>query len=216
MDMQFFPLVFDHKRREYGSTYTFRFYSPEPFPFTAGQWLHVSCGEPEISRSTVRHLSIASAPSDPYLEFSMDLASESLYKQKMAQLEPGATVQVFKLIGDFTVPLDTRGPLVFIAGGLGMVPFRSLIRDLAGGKRAEDWQLLQVSRDFFLYEDEISTYMNPQIRVSRKELDSVWPKILKDKAVYYVCGSERFLEGMSERLAQSGVSEDQIRTENFH
>nr|WP_321410499.1 FAD-dependent oxidoreductase [uncultured Carboxylicivirga sp.] len=215
--MTLYNLEYFDKRCEFDSTYTFRFKSDESLNFNAGQWVHLGFPQPNRDKSLVRHMSFASAPSDKYLEFTMDISSKTAYKQKMNNLLPGDSVKAFKIVGEFQV-LPQQKEIMFITGGIGITPVRSIIRQLKYQQSTTNWTLLHVSRGSFLYNDEISKYDNKQVRVNRSELELIWPAIIKkhESTQYYISGSEQFVKGISEKLTHSGITKSSQVVESFH
>jgi ferredoxin-NADP reductase len=206
------------KRRNFGTIHTFAFEPLSPMPFTAGQYVHLTATPERGDKSMTRHMSIASPPHNPYLEFSMDLGSLTEYKRAMAALSVGDLVTAFKLKGEFLVQTASRSPVVFLAGGLGITPIRSILHDLAAAGSEVPRSLFHVARAVHLFEDELSGMDFPQWRTDRVGLDALWPKVLDMGGAdgkYYLCGSERFILGMQGRLLNDGVAFERIVVENF-
>jgi nitric oxide dioxygenase len=135
----------------------------------------------------------------------------------MAALAPGDTVRAFKVSGEFIVDANTDTEIVFLSGGIGITPVRSIIKDLQFTGARVSWRLLHVASSEFLYQDEFDKIKAPQWRVHRNQIDGVWDQIIVKAAdiKYYVSGSERFVLGMKEKLGQSGIAPRQINTESF-
>ncbi len=206
------------KRQELGSIHTLRFEPLDPVPFRAGQWLHLAAARVLEGRELVRHMSIASAPADGWLEFTMDLGSGSEYKRRLSVLEPDAEVAAFKVRGEFIVDEVRDSRIVFIAGGLGITPIRAIVRDLLARKSSIQWSLLHVARAGYLFESELGRFPNAQLRCNRSGLDAMWAKAVEDagnETTFFLCGSERFVQGMQERLERSGIPLARVRIENF-
>lgn len=216
-DLSFHPAVLESLRREYAEVYTYAFRPAEPLVFEAGQHVHLSAPGVEVSKPMVRHMSVASAPGDELLEFSMDLATDSAYKQAFRAAQPGQISQIFKIGGEFTLEPGATGPIVFLAGGIGITPIRSLIRHLEQTGRPRLWTLLHVSRDAFLYREELSRLPFPQQRVGRPQVEGALRRLMSEQpqAIYYLCGSRNFLDGISQALRDLGLPEGQLRTEDF-
>ena len=217
-DIIVYPLQFVEKKCEYESIYTFRFTSEQPISFVAGQWVHLGFPSEQKDKSKVRHLSISSAPNEPYYEFTMDVNSDSWYKKQMKALTPGDVMRAFKIKGEFVVPPTLQRPVVFIVGGIGITPIRSIVRDIEYKKENINWSLLHVSRTQFLFEEELAKSSKKQWRVHRDGLDDVWSDVISNgnEALYYLCGSDRFVEGMKEKLGFSDITPDNIVVENFN
>jgi ferredoxin-NADP reductase len=78
-----------------------------------------------------RYFTIASSPTDPDLRLGVKFyAPASTFKEKLFSMQPGEQIVASQLSGDFTLPRDPERKLVFIAGGIGITPFRSMIQYL--------------------------------------------------------------------------------------
>lgn len=217
-EIKFYNLDFVDKRCEYNSIYTFRFRPQEKIEFTAGQWVHLGFPTEQKDKTKVRHMSFASSPDKEFVEFSMDLSSNTAFKHGMSQLKPGSVMRAFKIKGDFIVDTVKQKDVVFISGGIGITPVRSIVDDLEKKASKIKWSLIHVSRDQFLYEDELKRFTNLQFRVRRAELEGVWDKVV-DSTIdryYYVSGSDNFVKGMLEKLNTSNVPEEKIIVEDFN
>lgn len=102
-----------------------RFERPARFDFRAGQY--VSLRLVSQAGEETRPFTISSAPHDPYIEITTRL-SDSTFKRALAALTPGSTVTMMGPLGNLSLPDDPR-KLVFLAGGVGITPVRSMLRD---------------------------------------------------------------------------------------
>ncbi|GAB4270245.1 MAG: hypothetical protein Kow0092_24550 [Deferrisomatales bacterium] len=110
---------------------------PEGFRFRPGQWCFLNLPDRGLrdERGLRRHLSIASAPADEELLFATK-RSESAFKQTLARLEPGDPISLEAPRGSLALPEDPEIPVALLAGGIGITPFRSLLRhELSRGSR---------------------------------------------------------------------------------
>jgi len=208
------------RQKSESKTATTFVFEPQPaLKFQAGQWLHLACVADPYDRSLVRHMSVASAPQDTLVEFTMDTSSGTFFKTTLAALKPGDTVAAFKLRGDFVVDPDETRPLCFIAGGLGITPIRSIFKDLAHRGAVVPRQLVHVSRGAHLFAQELSALGVPQTRTDHAGWNGLKAGLLRDAGpatVFYVCGSQRFLDGVRADLAAAGVAADRVKSEDFH
>jgi ferredoxin-NADP reductase len=133
------------ERREIGEGITgFVFPKPAGFSFVPGQYMEwgipVHKGD---SRGNRRYFSLASSPTEPDLLIAARIPPHaSRYKQELMSLPPGGVVTAGELGGDFVLPRDPRIPLAFVAGGIGITPFRSMIRYLVDKRERRDIVLL--------------------------------------------------------------------------
>ncbi len=112
--------------------YDFVFASDAPVRFRPGQYLEwMMPHRKSDQRGLRRYFTIASSPTEKEVHLGVKFyQSPSSYKSSLLQLRPGQSIVAGQLDGDFTLPADINKPLVFIAGGIGVTPFRSMIKFL--------------------------------------------------------------------------------------
>ncbi len=131
--------------REIGSgIWAFTFAKPAGFTHKLGQYMEWTLPVPHgDSRGSRRHFSIASSPTEPDIMIAARFTPPlSRYKQFLARMEPGSAITAGELGGDFVLPKDPSVPLAFIAGGIGITPFRSMIKYLVDTGQRRDIVLL--------------------------------------------------------------------------
>src|SRR5699024_12224156 len=120
---------------------------PDGFTFVAGQAVYVTL--PALTESDgkgrVRTFSIASAPDDPELMIATRL-TDSAFKRSLAHLPIGSPVEIEGPYGDLNQRADVMRPAVFLAGGIGITPARSMIRDATKHTRDREQYLFYSSR----------------------------------------------------------------------
>src|ERR671920_70440 len=112
-------------------------------------------------KGPIRHFTISSSPTENFIMFSTRIR-DSPYKKRLSTLDEGATVKVRGPEGQFVLHEDYSKPAVFFSGGIGVTPFRSMI------KYATDKQLpLQIvmfdsnrNRDNILFKKEFDEWAN--------------------------------------------------------
>ena len=100
-----------------------------PLHYTAGQYIELSLPhDREDSRGTRRIFSFASAPEEEMVRVTTKVSDShaSSFKQAFVALKPGTILRASYVGGDFVLPAD-GAPVVFIAGGIGITPFRSML-----------------------------------------------------------------------------------------
>jgi ferredoxin-NADP reductase len=116
-------------------TLEFRFQKPPGMTFKAGQFMDLTLvGPPETdAEGNTRGFSINSAPDDPELIFTTRLR-DTAFKRVLRTLPVGTAVKVEGPFGNLTLHNDPRRPAVLLAGGIGVTPFRSIVRRAAHEK----------------------------------------------------------------------------------
>ena len=112
--------------------YDFIFRPDRELAFAAGQYLEwtLPLKRPD-DRGNRRYFTIASAPTEKRVRLGVKFFAEgSAFKRELAELAPGDTLVASQLAGSFTLPPDPDRKLVFIAGGIGITPFRSMLKEL--------------------------------------------------------------------------------------
>lgn len=142
----------------------FRFSRPATHEFKPGQWLRVTL--PTTDGEQTKTFSYSSAPLDPWIEMATRL-SDSAFKQALQQLVPGDEVAIAGPGGVFGVADDAR-KVAFLAGGVGITPVRSILRDAAQrGREFDDAAVFYGNRDAtcVLYRDELGSFESHGVRV---------------------------------------------------
>ncbi|MBU6214535.1 hypothetical protein KGM48_01700 [Patescibacteria group bacterium] len=117
-------------------TYEFVFAPDRLFHFRPGQYLEWTLGHnnPD-SRGNRRFFTIASSPTEADVRLGVKFyGSKSSFKRALATMKAAETISVCHLSGDFVLPNDKTKKLVFIAGGIGVTPFRSMVQYLIDTK----------------------------------------------------------------------------------
>lgn len=131
--------------------------TPCGFNFKAGQYLELEIPHTRAdARGTRRELSIVSAPAElPALRIALAQHPDSegkvsSFKQRLSQYRAGDWVRLSGAWGDFTLPSDRSVPILLVAGGVGITPFVSQLRqesaDRAAGLAPRDIVLLWAVR----------------------------------------------------------------------
>jgi ferredoxin-NADP reductase/nitrite reductase/ring-hydroxylating ferredoxin subunit len=103
--------------------------------YTAGQFAFFDIGEVyNDPKGPIRHFTISSSPTENFIMFTTRIR-DSPYKKRLVTLERGTKVKVKGPEGQFVLHQDYSNPAIFLSGGIGVTPFRSMI------KYATDMQL---------------------------------------------------------------------------
>jgi ferredoxin-NADP reductase len=202
---------------------TFYFQPEQPYHYVAGQFADLTIRhENADDRGAWRQFTLSSSPTEPLLAVTVkfDTMAGSTFKKSLLSLQPGDKVNVAQAMGDFVLPLDTELPLVWIAGGIGITPFRSMAKWLADAREKRDIQLLHIAKpeDSRLFESEIQAAGVSRHEVS--DLDDALHHVLQtvhdiSERQYFIAGPESMVSSAQKALAGLGVQPYQVITDTF-
>lgn len=135
----------------------FIFPMPQRMNFVPGQYMEwtVPHAGPD-SRGNRRYFTLASSPTEPELRLGVKFYDKSsTYKKAMLTLSATTPVVAAQRAGDFTLPKDPKQKIVFIAGGIGVTPYRSMIKYLIDMKEKRDIVLFYANKSVkdIVYQD---------------------------------------------------------------
>ena len=120
--------------------YDYVFSSNRMMAFEPGQFLDwtMAVRSPD-NRGNRRSFTIASAPTEKEVRLGVKFyPNPSSFKQALLHMKPGETLYAGQLAGDFVLPKNVDQKLAFIAGGIGVTPFRSMVQDLVDRREQRD------------------------------------------------------------------------------
>lgn len=209
-------------RHEFDQTYSYALNIPEGLHFRPGHFAHLLPPKTQLAPGMAHHMSVASTMEDGEMLFSMDLSSNSPYKETYRKAEIGNWVQMFKLVGKFTLDeVEDDAHILFIAGGIGITPIRSLIRHLKQSGSTIQWNLLHVGRNFLYRSEFEADYPAHKLHFTGREgidagiAESLPKDQLSEKTWCFISGSHGFVESLTQRAIAYGVPVERIKTEDF-
>src|SRR5690606_34177623 len=218
-------------------TVAVHFRKPGDFRFQPGQTIALTLPSDAPDAPALRHtFSLVSAPHEDELCIATRIRATA-FKQALAQLQPGAELRFSGPYGKLTPPADESRPLVLVAGGIGITPCISMLRDAAHRNSGRPFLLLYSNRTpqqaAFLDELRALAQRHPRLRLMATltgPADSGWDGLhgridaamLRqalqglDAPLCHVTGTPAMVEEIRLRLTEAGVPDEDILDESFH
>ena len=210
---------------------TFYFEPEQPVKYLAGQFteLRLPHDNPD-DRGDKRWFTLSSSPTDKLLTITTKFADKSSsFKSALLMLKPGTVLDFADAMGDFVLPKDASIPLLFVAGGMGITPFHSIIKYLTDQKEQRDIRLLySVSspgevafRELFdAYDGPVTYLTNAPNDDWHDEVGKLSPeRILQEASAkerrIYISGPEPMVESFIDDLYKLGIPMDQLIGDYF-
>lgn len=206
------------------SIYESTFVKPKNFNFEPGQYLEWQLPHPNSdTRGIRRYFTISSSPTENDLKLVYKIFPDSSsFKKSLINLKTNSNVSVTSASGDFLLPSNLQS-LVFIAGGIGITPFRSHLKYLLDNNKKANIDLLYISSNSsdFVYQDlfdsaksiglntkYFDTSKNQKITIETiKKLSNYHEKS------YYISGPEPMVQHYKKLLNSLGITK--IKTDYF-
>lgn len=219
-----------HKREVAEGTMEFTIEKPKGFEYRAGQYgdlvLPPSTG---LDDSNNKHgFSFVSAPCEDTLRMATRMRTTSKYKQAAAKVPEGTMVKLLALWGDFTLQKNDKIPAVFLIGGIGITPVRSIIAQATHDKTNHEITLIYSNRApaQAAYTDELKHFAEVNKNFTFVPVYSDTEGFVNADTVrrhvsdintsrYYLAGPETMVKAMRKVLDEVGADEDNIKTEEF-
>lgn len=220
-------LTLINKKTEVPGVQSFVFEPTEPLTWKAGQYIHyVLPHQPADDRGTERWFTVSSAPFEKHPAITTRFASEkgSTFKQALAALAVGDSVEASYVDGDFTVA-DTEQEYAFVAGGIGITPFHSILKEADHAGVKLHVTLLYANRDEnVVFKDELDTWAknNPNLlihyltapkRVDEETIRAHFADL--QKPIFYISGPEPMVKSLGALLETMGVPAEHIKLDDF-
>lgn len=219
-----YQVEFQETYKEVGDIHTFIFKSPELINWKAGQHGIFTINHIKIKKAT-RPFSIASIPSEGHIKISMKIGeTPSDFKRALINLKPGMKVSMRGPIGSL-YPTSQK-PLLFIAGGIGITPYRALVKELLSNPLTlpNDVKLLYLSsQSEFLYKQEFESasmiapikanYLDNRDQLSEEVVHFI--DLYKNEAEYFLVGPKSMTSRLETLLKSKGINKKMIKKDVF-
>jgi ferredoxin-NADP reductase len=223
-------------------TMAFEFEKPEAFEFKAGQAIDITLINPSETdaEGNRRAFSIASAPDERRLIIATRMR-DTAFKRVLATMPIGTQVEIEGPFGDLILHNDQARAAVFLAGGIGITPFRSILLQIIkerlqysvfcffANRRPEDAPFLEelevlrryLKRPYWITIVPTMTHMSESDHSWDGETGRIDYSMLARhlkfdvSPIYYLAGPPGMVKGLHQILRSAGVGDNDIRAEEF-
>ena len=230
-----FALMLRKVERASANAVDFIFSTDRPLPFRPGQYLEFALGvRPVDSRGNRRFFTIASAPTEEGVRLGVKFNPQpSAFKRALAAMKPGDKIYAAQATGEFVLPEDRGEKLAFLAGGIGVTPFRSMLQHLIDRREKRPIVMIYASetgRDI-AYRDVldaaerklgIATVYAVARGAERDQYPGIIDATLVRQAIpdyrertFYISGPQAMVTAVRHELFGMGVHRSRIRTDFF-
>lgn len=217
------------KKEETSDVTSFIFQPDQDLSWQAGQFLYYTLPHPDADdRKTQRYFTISSAPHEGHIMLTTRFAGEdkaSTFKKAFFNMKMGDVIEADGLVGDFTL-VDPERNHIFIAGGIGITPYRAILLDLDYKNLPINATLLYANKDKnnIVFRNELEVlavkhptfkihyFFNPE-RIDEAAIKKIVPDLIKP--IFYISGPEIMVEAFEKMLPKMGIPEANIKKDYF-
>lgn len=206
---------------------SFKFEPEQPVQWKPGQYFHYLLPhDNEDDRGHERWFTNSAAPSEGHIAITTRLNTErsSSFKKALQALQPGDEIEADGPKGSFTIE-DPSQNYIFIAGGIGITPLRSILAeaDTKGEKLKVDLLYANRTKEIpFADELDKEARNNPDLKIeyivdpNKIDIDLLKQRIKGNRnPVIYISGPEPMVKAFAKSLADIGFPEQNTKTDDF-
>lgn len=215
------PLRLESDQHGYWSVY---FARPENFVFEAGDWIDIQFENRSLKGGIT--YSIASAPTEADLRITFR-EGVSEFKKALQSIQSDDRMFISQYGNDYDFQLKKNRSSVLIAGGVGIAPFRSMLKEMSDRSDTNEVALIYLNQnEQFLFKDELDVWSQklPNLSISyistkeinRKKREKLILSLIKDvNQNFYISGPPSMIETNEHLLLDNGVAIRNIRIDSF-
>ena len=209
----------------------------EDVDFQPGQYFWVELLDPpyDDEKGPRRHITVVTSPTEKGILGLATRIRDSAFKRSLVEMPEGSPVDVEQPKGSFVLPEDTSKQYAFLAGGIGITPFHSMLHYVAD-KGLDDYKITlvhsnrdQESTPFFDDVQELESRI-PGLRVVfTMDEDPTWegesrrisPEMLEDvlgdlsSFHFMIAGPPGMAKAVEAALLEAGLPEEQVQSDSF-
>ena len=204
--------------------WAFRFTPGQPLSWTPGQFIRIEIPHDNPDKEGMkRWFTISSTPHDGFIQITTRV-TDTTFKQALGALKVGEKAQLIEQPdGDF-VWHESDKPLVFVAGGIGITPFYSMLKARGHSGQPVSATLIYSGRTNdlpFKAEFDEASKRHPEFKVHYVIGEVLtYDKLLElapdlNSSEVYISGPEPMVEALGKQLEENGLTGDALHQDFF-
>jgi ferredoxin-NADP reductase len=200
------------------------FERPRGFDYESGDWIDLKIKDKNLKGGNT--YSLSSSPTEPDLMITFREGLSEL-KVALASSKPGDEFNIYQYGNAYKFTLKPHKTSMLIAGGVGVAPFRSMIKEMIDTGDANQVSLVYLNKTpEFLYKHELIewSHLLPNLHVTyvvteelkRKDTNKTITSLIHaTEQFFYIAGPEGLVESTEHLLLDNGVRLDDIKIDSF-
>jgi len=206
------------------NVWAFRFKPAEPLSWIAGQYVRVELphDNPD-AEGTKRWFTNSAAPYEGIVQISTRV-TKTTFKQALSRLEPGDTLRLIEHPKGNFIWQDSGRPIVFVAGGIGVTPFHSILKQriydgqplnvtLVYGSRTPDVPFKEALGQWSKADPALKVHYAAGAPLTAESLIELVPHL--NSSLVYISGPEPMVETLGDDVKRHGLPEAQLKQDFF-
>ena len=190
------------------------------------------------ARGNRRYFTLASSPTEPDIRIGVKFYENgSSFKEAMLDMDQDTPIVAAQIAGDFVLPKNQKQKIVFIAGGIGVTPFRSMVKYLTDKNEPRSATLLYSARTeadiayrslfdearqaiglktLYMLTDDRAAVSSPNTRQGRFTAELIQEAVPDySERLFYISGTRPMVTAVQTMLHSLGVNKSQIKVDFF-
>ncbi|HEY5267728.1 MAG TPA: RnfABCDGE type electron transport complex subunit D [Candidatus Saccharimonadales bacterium] len=234
-----FPVLID-KIKIATSSVEFAFNPKQKLAYLPGQYMEWTLPHQKADgRGSRRYFTLASSPTESDIKIGVKFFEKgSSFKNALLDMNRYTPIVASQVSGDFVLPKNPKKRLVFIAGGIGITPYRSMIKYLLDTEQKREITLLYSAMNkgdfaykdifeearnkiglntvYFATDEDLTSSKNEHMRFQFIDAEVIRTEVSNYKdCFFYVSGTPGMVKAMHEALSKLGVPIHQIKLDYF-
>lgn len=221
---QYIELIVKQSSQDMSGYRSVYFHRPANFVFEPGDWLDLQFEGKQLDGGITYSISSSPTESDIRITYREGISE---FKRALQRVTPNERLRILQYGNDYGFQLKKNKPSVLIAGGVGIAPFRSMLKEMHENRDRNEVTLIYLNQnENFLFKDELDSWQKemPNLSISyistkdinRKKREKLILSLIKSPHQnFYISGPPGMVDSNEHLLIDNGISIRDIRIDSF-